>query len=65
MAEQKSEPKSEKTKQTAAKSRFYKIEGGKIKRLRPSCPRCGPGVFMGEHQDRFVCGKCGYTTFKR
>ncbi|HJK62525.1 MAG TPA: 30S ribosomal protein S27ae, partial [Methanocorpusculum sp.] len=29
------------------------------------CPRCGPGVFMGEHKDRFACGKCGYTEFKQ
>ncbi|PKL59113.1 MAG: 30S ribosomal protein S27ae, partial [Methanomicrobiales archaeon HGW-Methanomicrobiales-4] len=28
-------------------------------------PRCGPGVFMGEHNDRASCGKCGYTEFKK
>ena len=23
--------------------------------------QCGAGVFLGEHSDRKVCGKCGYT----
>jgi len=23
------------------------------------CPRCGS--FLGEHEDRMSCGKCGYT----
>ncbi|MGC9037646.1 MAG: 30S ribosomal protein S27ae [Candidatus Micrarchaeia archaeon] len=26
------------------------------------CPKCGSR--MGEHADRFVCGKCGYTEWK-
>ncbi|MCD6403782.1 MAG: 30S ribosomal protein S27ae, partial [Nanoarchaeota archaeon] len=26
---------------------------------------CGPGVFLAEHKDRFSCGKCGYTEFKK
>lgn len=29
------------------------------------CPRCGPGVIMAEHKDRTVCGKCGYTEFRK
>ncbi|MDD1745947.1 MAG: 30S ribosomal protein S27ae, partial [Candidatus Methanoperedens sp.] len=28
-------------------------------------PRCGPGVFLGEHKNRLSCGKCGYTEFKK
>ncbi|MBD3312328.1 30S ribosomal protein S27ae [archaeon] len=41
----------------------YKIEGGKVKKGR-FCPRCGPGVFLGNHEDRVVCGKCGYVEVK-
>ncbi|MCZ7391964.1 MAG: 30S ribosomal protein S27ae [Candidatus Methanoperedens sp.] len=45
--------------------KFYEISGGKAKRIKPSCPRCGPGVFLGEHKNRLACGKCGYTEFKK
>ncbi|MFH2020320.1 MAG: 30S ribosomal protein S27ae [archaeon] len=38
-------------------------ENGKAK--RKSCPKCGSGVFMGEHKNRTSCGKCGYTEFKK
>ena len=47
------------------KSKLYKIEDGKLQRLRSTCPRCGPGVFMAEHSGRSACGKCGYTEFKK
>ena len=43
---------------------LYNIEKGKIIRLRPTCERCGPGYFMAEHDDRFTCGKCGFTRYK-
>jgi len=43
---------------------FYEVSDGGIKRLRRFCPRCGRGVFMAEHPDRYSCGKCGYTEFK-
>jgi len=52
-------------KTKAAKSKLYKLEGNELKRLRPSCPRCGPGIFMAEHKNRLACGKCGYTEFKK
>jgi small subunit ribosomal protein S27Ae len=52
-------------KTKAAKSKLYKVEGDELKRLRPHCPRCGPGVFMAEHGNRLACGKCGYTEFKK
>ncbi|TDA35459.1 MAG: 30S ribosomal protein S27ae, partial [Hadesarchaea archaeon] len=32
-----------------AKTKYYRVEGGKLKVLRRYCPRCGPGVFMAEH----------------
>ena len=44
---------------------IYKIEGEKVVRLRPTCERCGPGYFMADHQDRFTCGHCGFTRYKR
>jgi len=45
---------------------FYKLEGeSKIVRTKRDCPRCGRGVFMAEHKDRFSCGKCGFTEFHR
>ena len=47
------------------KSEYFKIEENKITRLKKTCPKCGPGVFMGEHKDRYACGKCGYTEFKK
>lgn len=45
--------------------RFYEIKGEKVVRKKKFCPRCGEGVFLAEHKDRFSCGKCGYTEFKK
>jgi ubiquitin-small subunit ribosomal protein S27Ae len=45
--------------------KFYQVKGDKVDRLRKECPRCGRGVFLGEHKDRLTCGKCGYTSFKK
>ena len=45
-------------------SKLYKIEGKRLIHLRPFCPRCGVGTFMAEHENRFSCGKCGYTEYK-
>jgi small subunit ribosomal protein S27Ae len=39
--------------------------GLKLRRRRKTCPRCGAGVFLAEHKDRYSCGKCGYTEFKK
>ncbi len=54
--------KKHKNMPTSQKSKFYKIEGGKIVRER-YCPRCGPGVFLMKAKDRLYCGKCHYTEF--
>lgn len=43
----------------------YKIEGEKLIRLLPFCERCGPGYFMANHEDRYTCGHCGFTRYKR
>jgi len=46
------------------KREHFKIDGNKIERQRKHCPKCGPGVFLADHKNRFSCGKCGYTEFK-
>jgi small subunit ribosomal protein S27Ae len=48
-----------------AKKDVYKVEDGKVTRTRKHCPKCGPGVFMAEHDNRTTCGKCSYTEFKK
>jgi small subunit ribosomal protein S27Ae len=34
----------------------------KIKPYKPgkSCPKCGSGVRLADHKDRYSCGKCSY-----
>ncbi|MFP4050494.1 MAG: 30S ribosomal protein S27ae [Thermoplasmata archaeon] len=46
------------------KKELYEIKDDKIERKRRHCPKCGEGVFLGEHKNRISCGKCGYTEFK-
>ncbi len=46
-------------------STIYEVKDGKIVRKRQECPRCGPGTFMADHENRLSCGKCGYTVFKK
>jgi len=55
-------------KEKAAKSRkssVYKWGEGKLTRSRQHCPKCGAGVFLGQHKDRSSCGRCGYTEFSK
>jgi small subunit ribosomal protein S27Ae len=28
------------------------------------CPKCGPGVRLAEHANRWSCGKCKYAEMK-
>jgi len=46
-------------------SKYYTIEEGKLVRNHRICPKCGAGFFLANHYDRWSCGKCGYTVFKR
>ena len=46
------------------KKDYFKVEGDKVTRSKPVCPKCGPGTFMAEHKNRTACGRCGYTEFK-
>lgn len=43
----------------------YKVDASGLTRLRPYCERCGSGYFMADHGDRFACGHCGFTRYKR
>lgn len=44
---------------------YYKVDEKGLTRLRPFCERCGPGYFMADHSDRYTCGHCGFTRYKR
>jgi small subunit ribosomal protein S27Ae len=48
-----------------SKSANYDSSTGVLKRTHKFCPKCGPGVFMAEHKDRYSCGKCGYMETKK
>ena len=50
---------------SVSKKDAYKVSGNKAERTKPTCPKCGPGIFMATHKDRVSCGKCGYTEFKK
>jgi small subunit ribosomal protein S27Ae len=52
-------------KKVTSKRDAYEVSGDKVTRKKPTCPKCGPGVFMATHGDRKSCGKCGYTEFKK
>ncbi|MCS7146504.1 MAG: 30S ribosomal protein S27ae [Aigarchaeota archaeon] len=44
--------------------RLYSLTpDGKFVRRVAFCPICGPGYIMARHQDRYNCGRCGYTSF--
>jgi len=64
MPEKEAGEKKSKKKRSGIAS-YYKIEEGGLKRLRPSCERCGPGYFMADHGDRYTCGRCGLTRYKQ
>ncbi|OQX19253.1 MAG: 30S ribosomal protein S27ae [Candidatus Altiarchaeales archaeon A3] len=63
VSKEKTIKKGEKKAKTTKKSENYKIEGTKLTRTTKFCPRCGDGIFMAKHKDRYGCGKCGYTEF--
>lgn len=47
-----------------SKRDLYEVNGETLLRKSKFCPRCGEGVFMAEHKNRFSCGSCGYTEWK-
>ncbi|MAF99460.1 MAG: 30S ribosomal protein S27ae [Nanoarchaeota archaeon] len=44
---------------------LYEVSGDSVTRKNTTCPKCGPGMFMGKHKDRVVCGKCGYLEMNK
>jgi small subunit ribosomal protein S27Ae len=38
--------------------RYYRVEDGKIVRVKQMCKVCPPGTFIAEHPDRLYCGRC-------
>ncbi len=46
-------------------TKHYGISGTIIERKKKTCPKCGPGTFLAEHENRQACGRCGYTEFKK
>ena len=45
--------------------KYFKVEGEKVTRVRKNCSRCGKGVYMSNHKDRYTCGRCGLTEFNQ
>lgn len=56
--------KKRKPKKPSEKWKKYKITGNKAERIAKFCPRCGPGIFLSESQNKWFCGRCHYTEFK-
>jgi ubiquitin-small subunit ribosomal protein S27Ae len=62
--EKKGAPKA-KTIRVSKKDAYSVSKDGKIERKKKHCPKCGPGVFLANHEDRLACGRCGYTEFNK
>jgi small subunit ribosomal protein S27Ae len=43
---------------------LYSTKGDALTRTHKSCPKCGSGIFLAEHNNRRSCGKCGYSEAK-
>ncbi len=56
--------KKAKNKVPSKRWKKYKVSGDKIER-QPSCPKCGPGIFLAQHKDRMYCGRCHYVEMKK
>lgn len=46
------------------KTDTYEVKDDELEKKNPTCPKCGEGVYLAEHDDRYHCGKCGYTRWK-
>jgi small subunit ribosomal protein S27Ae len=44
---------------------ILKVKDDKIEPAKKLCPRCGPGVYMAEHKDRYYCGTCHFAEWKK
>ncbi|MBU1204064.1 MAG: 30S ribosomal protein S27ae [Nanoarchaeota archaeon] len=52
-----------KNKKPSKKYAKYEIKDKKLTRKK-TCPKCGPGIFLAEHKNRFYCGSCHYSEMK-
>lgn len=48
---------------TSKKWEKYEVSPEGLKRKK-YCPRCGPGIFLAEHKNRWTCGACKYSEIK-
>ncbi|OYT43257.1 MAG: 30S ribosomal protein S27ae [Candidatus Aenigmarchaeota archaeon ex4484_56] len=68
MAKKEKKEKSKTKHKSTKKWGYYKTEGENLKRLKEFCPKCGPGVFLGERKSEnkkiFYCGSCFLTLEK-
>jgi len=55
----------EEKKAAPAKAPAKKAKKVEPYKKRRSCPKCGPGIHLAEHEDRLSCGKCGYFEAKK
>ena len=39
----------------------YEVKGDSVTVKNKSCPKCGQGFFLAQHNNRLTCGKCGYV----
>jgi ubiquitin-small subunit ribosomal protein S27Ae len=60
----KGKKKHKKKKVKLAILKYYKVEDGKVVRLRQMCKVCPPGTFIAEHADRLYCGRC-HTAYQK
>jgi len=42
---------------------LYTLSGDRVERKNKHCPKCGKGIFMAKHKNRWVCGKCQYAEY--
>ena len=57
-------PRTGKKHKNVLTHKFYQTKDGLV-RTKKSCPRCGPGTWLGEHKNRVVCGRCGYSEVEK
>ena len=59
----KGKKKHKKRKVKLAILKYYRVEDGKVVRLKQMCKVCPAGTFIAEHPDRLYCGRChaGYA----
>lgn len=60
----KEEKKQKSTKKPSQLWNLYEVQGDKLVRKNRFSPK-SPGDFMANHKDRTVCGKTGYTEYKK